>query len=74
MQTGWLAGAIGVAVGKVIDKHKMAKHLFYQITDTTLTHQRDQASIATEAALDGIYVSQRRAFHLLASPIPLTLT
>lgn len=50
------ADAIGVAVGKVIDKYKMAKHLTYQITDTTLTYQRDQARIATEAALDGIYV------------------
>lgn len=50
------ADAIGVAVGKVINKYKMAKHLTYQITDTTLTHQRNQASIATEAALDGIYV------------------
>jgi hypothetical protein len=55
---GRLAGAdaIGVAVGKVIDKYKMAKHLTYQITDTTLSYQPDQASIAAEAALDGIYV------------------
>jgi hypothetical protein len=55
---GKLAGAdaIGVAVGKVIDKYKMAKHLTYQITDTTLTWQRDQAGITAEAALDGIYV------------------
>ncbi|MGH3696442.1 MAG: IS1634 family transposase [Pseudonocardiaceae bacterium] len=44
------------AVGKVINKYKMGKHLTYQITDTTLTYQRDQASIATEAALDGLYV------------------
>jgi hypothetical protein len=58
VQAGRLAGAdaIGVALGKVIDKHKMAKHLSYQITDTTLTYQRNQASITTEAALDGIYV------------------
>lgn len=57
-QAGRLAGAdaIGVAVGKVIDRYKMAKHLTYQITDTTLTYQRNQASITTEAALDGIYV------------------
>lgn len=55
---GRLAGAdaIGVALGKLINKYKMAKHLTYQITDTTLTYQRDQASITTEAALDGIYV------------------
>ena len=55
---GKLAGAdgIGVAVGKVIDKYKMAKHLTCQITDTSLTVARDQAGIAAEAALDGIYV------------------
>jgi hypothetical protein len=54
---GRLAGAdaIGVAVGKVIDKYKMAKHLAYRITDTALTVTRDQAAIA-EAALDGVYV------------------
>jgi len=58
VQAGKLRGAdaIGVAVGKVIDKYKMAKHLTYQITDTALAHRRDQAGIAAEAALDGVYV------------------
>jgi hypothetical protein len=58
VREGRLAGAdaIGVAVGKVIDKYKMAKHLTYRITDTTLTVTRDQAAIAAEAALDGVYV------------------
>jgi hypothetical protein len=58
VQEGRLAGAdaIGVAVGKVIDTYKMAKHLTYQITDTALTVQRHQAGIAAEAAMDGIYV------------------
>ena len=58
VREGRLAGAdaIGVAVGKVIDKYKMAKHLTYRITDTTLTVTRDQAPIAAEAALDGVYV------------------
>jgi hypothetical protein len=55
---GKLAGAdaIGVAVGKIINKYKMAKHLTFQITDTTLSYRRNHASIAAEAALDGIYV------------------
>lgn len=55
---GKLAGAdaIGVAVGRVIDKYKMAKHLTCQITETSLTVARDQAAIAAEAALDGVYV------------------
>jgi Transposase DDE domain len=50
------ADAIGLAVGKVIGKHKMAKHLAVTITDTTLTVERRQDSIDAEAALDGIYV------------------
>jgi hypothetical protein len=50
------ADAIGLAVGKVIGKHKMAKHLHVAITDDTLAVQRRQDSIDAEAALDGIYV------------------
>lgn len=55
---GRLVGAdrIGVRVGKVIDRYKMAKHLQVAITDTTLSITRDQARIDAEAALDGIYV------------------
>jgi len=50
------ADAIGVAVGKVIGKHKMAKHLDVVITDDSLAVTRRQDSIEAEAALDGIYV------------------
>ena len=50
------ASAIGLRVGKLINKHKMAKHLDVAITDTTLTITRRQAAIHAEAALDGIYV------------------
>jgi len=55
---GRLAGAdkIGVALGRVINKHKMAKHFDYQISDTSLTVRRRHDQIAAEAALDGIYV------------------
>ena len=55
---GRLAGAdkIGVKVGKLIDKYKMAKHFDVAITQTTLTLTRRTAQIAAEAALDGIYV------------------
>ena len=53
-QTG--AGPIGVKVGKVLGKFKMAKHFHLDITDTTLTVTRDTDRIDTEAALDGIYV------------------
>jgi hypothetical protein len=50
------ADAIGVAVGKVIGKHKMAKHLAVTITDDSLAIERRQDQIEAEAALDGIYV------------------
>jgi DDE family transposase len=55
---GRLAGAdqIGLKIGKVLDKYKMAKHLHLAITDTTLTVTRKQVQINAEAALDGIYV------------------
>ena len=55
---GRLAGAdkIGVAVGKVINNHKVGKHFHYIITDTSLTIERRHDQIAAEAALDGIYV------------------
>jgi Transposase DDE domain len=48
--------AIGVAVGEVIGKYKMAKHFDIAIADTTLTIERKQAQIDAEARLDGIYV------------------
>jgi Transposase DDE domain len=50
------ADAIGLRVGRVINRHKMAKHLQVAITDATLTVERKQAQIHAEAALDGIYV------------------
>ncbi len=58
VSAGRLRGAdkIGIRVGKVIGKHKMAKHYRLDITDTHFTFTRDQASIAAEANLDGIYV------------------
>jgi Transposase DDE domain len=50
------AGKIGEAIGRVIAKRKVGKHFHREITDTTFTYHRDQASIDAEAALDGIYV------------------
>ena len=50
------AGKIGIRIGKVIGKYKMAKHYTLTITDSTFTFSRDQAAIDTEAALDGLYV------------------
>jgi transposase len=47
---------IGLRVGKVRNKFKMAKHFHLEITDEAFTFTRNQDSIAAEAALDGIYV------------------
>ncbi|MCL5048380.1 MAG: hypothetical protein M1374_06320 [Firmicutes bacterium] len=43
-------------VGKVINRYKMAKHFDVVIGDGSLSVTRRQASIDSEAALDGIYV------------------
>jgi hypothetical protein len=48
--------AIALAVGKVINKKKVAKHFVVDITDDGLSWRRDEQKIAAEAALDGIYV------------------
>jgi hypothetical protein len=48
--------AIGIAVGKVIDHYKMAKHFDITITDTNLVIERRSQPIDEEASLDGIYV------------------
>ncbi len=50
------AATIGVKVGRVIQRFKMAKHFRLEITDGKLLWCRDEESIAREAALDGIYV------------------
>lgn len=47
---------IGLRVGKVIGKFKMAKHFVITIEEESFTCERDLVSIAEEAALDGIYV------------------
>ena len=58
VQGGRLKGkdAIGVRVGRVVNKYKVAKHFELTIEDDRLTFTRRQEQIAAEAALDGIYV------------------
>ena len=48
--------AIGIRVGKVVDKYKVAKHIALAIADDRLDFSRKEAQIAAEAALDGLYV------------------
>jgi hypothetical protein len=47
---------IALAVGRVIDHYKMAKHFTVVIADDDLTFTRNTAQIDAEAALDGVYV------------------
>jgi hypothetical protein len=58
VEGGKLAGTamIGVRVGKVLGRYKVAKHFDLQLTDTSFGYARRQAQIDAEAALDGIYV------------------
>jgi len=50
------ASAIGLAIGAVIEKHKMRKHFEIEITDTTFSFARKADAIDAEAANDGIYI------------------
>ena len=58
VEAGRLRGAdrIGLAVGRVIDRFKVAKHFDLDIADDHLVVTRRQDAIEQEAALDGIYV------------------
>jgi transposase len=49
------AAEIGMAVGAVLDKHKMAKHFELTIADDRFVFARKREQIAQEAALDGLY-------------------
>jgi hypothetical protein len=48
--------AIALRVGKVWGRFKMAKHFRLTIEEQRFLYERDEAKIAEEAALDGIYV------------------
>lgn len=47
---------IGLKVGKVINRYKMAKHFRLRIEDNFFSWSRNEELIRREAALDGIYV------------------
>lgn len=47
---------IALRVGKVLDRYKVGKHFKIEIRDDAFSYQRDEAKIAEEAALDGLYV------------------
>ncbi|MGH8276341.1 MAG: IS1634 family transposase, partial [Steroidobacteraceae bacterium] len=50
------ADQIGLAAGRVLDRHKVAKHFILSITEDAFDFRRDTAAIAAESRLDGFYV------------------
>lgn len=48
--------AIGVRVGRVVNKYKVAKHFQLTIDDRAFAYARRPSRIAVEAALDGVYL------------------
>ena len=48
--------AIGLRVGKVINKYKVGKHFTLVIGENGFDYEIDQSHVAGEAALDGMYV------------------
>ena len=48
--------AIGLRVGRVLNKYKVGKHFTLEITEKYVTFHLLKEQIAAEAALDGIYV------------------
>ena len=54
---------IALRVGKIINRHKVAKHFELTIGDDHFSYARKTDRIAAEAALDGIYVIRASAAH-----------
>jgi transposase len=50
------AAEIGVKVGRVVNRYKVAKHFALNIADGRLAWSRKQANIDREQRLDGIYI------------------
>ena len=48
--------AIGIRVGKVINKYKVGKHFKLDICDDNFNFEINQDKVRAEAALDGIYI------------------
>jgi len=55
-KTPMIKSEIGLKAGRVVNKHKMAKHFQLTIEDGAFSFSRKTDSIEREARLDGIYV------------------
>lgn len=47
---------IGVRVGRVINKYKMAKHFVLDIDESHFSYEIDEKKVEEESSLDGIYI------------------
>jgi len=58
IERGYLKDAdkIGIRVGRVINKYKMAKHFKLEIAERKISFEIDEEKVNEEASLDGIYV------------------
>lgn len=59
---------IGLAVGAVLDRRKMAKHFILAIADGAFSFERNPERIEKEAALDGLYVLRTNVASSVLSP------
>ena len=50
------ADNIGVRVGRVVNKYKVAKHFILDIKEDSFDFRIDEEKVACESALDGVYV------------------
>jgi transposase len=50
------ADQIGLRVGKVLNRFKMAKHFIVDISDENLQYRRNEEKIKAESLLDGFYI------------------
>jgi len=51
-----LKDEVGIKVGRVVNRYKMKKHFEFMIEDGAFEWNRNEESIASETALDGLYV------------------
>jgi transposase len=58
VEAGRLTGRdhIGLKVGQIVNRYKMAKHFTLDIQDTAFSFARKTEAITAEAALDGLYI------------------
>jgi hypothetical protein len=52
----WGKGRIGLRIGRIINKYRVAKHFNLSISDNDFTYEINPKSVSAEAAFDGVYI------------------